>query len=118
MSACKYLRGGRTSHPRHRDRVSSSSKSMFSNMFLTSLDGIGMSSSFFLLSSFATHTYRIRVVNLRICYCLPNKRTRLTYDTTLTLFIGQTNRYMHIEQMNDKERFLKKQFSKYLKRHS
>ena len=54
MSALKYFRDLRTSHPRHLDRVSSSLKCISPKMFLTS-KGIGMSSSLCLQFSFATH---------------------------------------------------------------
>ena len=54
MSAFKYFRFLRTSHPRHLDRVSSSLKCISPKMFLTS-KGIGMSSSLCLEFLFATH---------------------------------------------------------------
>ena len=48
ISACKYLREGRTIQPRLRDRVVSSVKWISFRMFLTSLNGAGMPSNFFL----------------------------------------------------------------------
>ena len=56
ISACKYLRDLRTSHPRHRVLVASSLKCISSKMFFMSLKGIGISYSPFLFLVFATHT--------------------------------------------------------------
>ena len=56
ISACKYLREGRTIQPRLRDRVVSSVKWISFRMFLTSLNGAGMPSNFFLRSFLATQT--------------------------------------------------------------
>ena len=56
MSAWKYFRDGRTSHPRHRDRVASSSKCISSKIFFTSPKGTSKSSSFFSTFCLATHT--------------------------------------------------------------
>ena len=56
ISACRYFLDGSTSHPRHRDRVNSSSKCISSRMFFTSLKGIGMSSNFLPVLLLVIHT--------------------------------------------------------------
>ena len=56
MSACRYFRDGRTSHPLHRERVVSSLNSIFIKILLTSLRGAGISCSFLPTFLFATHT--------------------------------------------------------------
>ena len=56
MSACRYLRDGRTSHPRHRFFVDSSSKCISSKMFFTSPNGTSASSNCFSTFFLATHT--------------------------------------------------------------
>ena len=56
ISAWRYLGDDRTTHARHRDLVHSSSRWITSTIFLTSLNGIGSSSSLLCTPSLATHT--------------------------------------------------------------
>ena len=56
ISAWRYLGDDRTNHARHRDLVHSSSRWITSTIFLTSLNGIGSSSSLLCTPFLATHT--------------------------------------------------------------
>ena len=56
ISAWRYLVDDRTNHARQRDLVNSSSRWISSMIFLTSLNGIGSSSSLPCTPSLATHT--------------------------------------------------------------
>ena len=56
MLALRNFWDFKTSHPRHLSLVGSSSKRSSSTIFFRSRKGIGISSSFFLMSFFATQT--------------------------------------------------------------
>ena len=91
ISACRYLLDARTNHPRHLDRVDSSSKWISSRMFLTSLNGIGMSSNVFMVPSFATHTCW-----MRICLVWRNFEDDLVYRTKTTVQANRVNEWMTV----------------------
>ena len=77
ISACRYLRDGKTSHPRHRDRVTSSLNCTSSKM--SSLRGIGISSNFLSRFLFTTHTCITRTANFMSLLAFPRCRMPALY---------------------------------------